>query len=154
MSDNYPETLSIKYFINIPSWGETIYNLISRWLSEETRRKFIIVSKGNTTKALLENIDAAELYPSYRPKESEPSSSSSQSPSQSPPPAAAEPGQVAEEELMIPTDAAVGPAKDTNTVKATAITNDTHGLGGRKIDEPTTAAKGAADDSADKTSAS
>ncbi|KAJ1919987.1 AP-3 complex subunit delta [Mycoemilia scoparia] len=69
LSDNYPETLDTKFFVNVPAWGETIYNFVTKWLSEETKRKFVVVSKSNAANALLERIDRDELYPDYKPKD-------------------------------------------------------------------------------------
>ncbi|KAJ1891685.1 Non-classical phosphatidylinositol transfer protein (PITP) [Kickxella alabastrina] len=56
MSDNYPETLAVKIFANVPGWGETIFNIVCLWLSEETKQKFIVVSKANTPRVLAERI--------------------------------------------------------------------------------------------------
>ncbi|KAJ2312499.1 Non-classical phosphatidylinositol transfer protein (PITP) [Coemansia sp. RSA 2705] len=56
MSDNYPETLSTKIFANVPGWGETIFNIIGRWLSDETKRKFVVVSKASAPAALVQHI--------------------------------------------------------------------------------------------------
>ncbi|KAJ2848920.1 Non-classical phosphatidylinositol transfer protein (PITP) [Coemansia brasiliensis] len=56
MSDNYPETLATKIFANVPGWGETIFNIIGRWLSEETKKKFVVVSKTTAPSALAQRI--------------------------------------------------------------------------------------------------
>ncbi|KAJ1892904.1 Non-classical phosphatidylinositol transfer protein (PITP) [Kickxella alabastrina] len=56
MSDNYPETLAVKIFANVPGWGETIFNIVCLWLSEETKQKFVVVSKANTPRVLAERI--------------------------------------------------------------------------------------------------
>ncbi|KAJ2004042.1 Non-classical phosphatidylinositol transfer protein (PITP) [Coemansia thaxteri] len=66
MSDNYPETLAAKIFANVPGWGETIFNIICRWLSEETKRKFIVVSKASAPRALAERIGEANLPERFR----------------------------------------------------------------------------------------
>ncbi|KAJ2827762.1 Non-classical phosphatidylinositol transfer protein (PITP) [Coemansia erecta] len=56
MSDNYPETLATKIFANVPGWGETIFNIICRWLSEETKQKFVVVSKASAPAAMAQRI--------------------------------------------------------------------------------------------------
>ncbi|KAJ2672762.1 Non-classical phosphatidylinositol transfer protein (PITP) [Coemansia sp. RSA 1085] len=56
MSDNYPETLATKIFANVPGWGETIFNIIGRWLSDETKKKFVVVSKATAPSALAQRI--------------------------------------------------------------------------------------------------
>ncbi|KAJ2539897.1 Non-classical phosphatidylinositol transfer protein (PITP), partial [Coemansia sp. RSA 1933] len=61
MSDNYPETLATKVFANVPSWGETIFNIIGRWLSDETKKKFVVVGAANAYAALAERIDPENI---------------------------------------------------------------------------------------------
>ncbi|KAJ2390745.1 Non-classical phosphatidylinositol transfer protein (PITP), partial [Coemansia sp. RSA 2603] len=65
MSDNYPETLATKIFANVPGWGETIFNIICRWLSEETKSKFVVVSKSSAARVLAERIGAENLPPAF-----------------------------------------------------------------------------------------
>ncbi|KAJ2158538.1 Non-classical phosphatidylinositol transfer protein (PITP), partial [Coemansia sp. RSA 552] len=71
MSDNYPETLAVKVFANVPGWGETIFNVIGRWLSEETKKKFVVVSKASAAAALAQRIDEDQLPDKFRPKKEE-----------------------------------------------------------------------------------
>ncbi|KAI8320305.1 CRAL/TRIO domain-containing protein, partial [Martensiomyces pterosporus] len=66
MSDNYPETLATKIFANVPGWGETVFSIICRWLSEETKRKFVVVSKASAPKALAERIGEQNIPEAYR----------------------------------------------------------------------------------------
>ncbi|KAI9505480.1 CRAL-TRIO domain-containing protein, partial [Coemansia spiralis] len=61
MSDNYPETLATKVFANVPAWGETIFNAINRWLSDDTRKKFVVVGAANAGAVLGERIGAENL---------------------------------------------------------------------------------------------
>ncbi|KAJ2501359.1 Non-classical phosphatidylinositol transfer protein (PITP) [Coemansia sp. RSA 1972] len=56
MSDNYPETLATKIFANVPGWGETVFNIIGRWLSEDTKKKFVVVSKTSARGVLAQRI--------------------------------------------------------------------------------------------------
>ncbi|KAJ2826504.1 Non-classical phosphatidylinositol transfer protein (PITP) [Coemansia sp. 'formosensis'] len=66
MSDNYPETLATKIFANVPGWGETVFNVICRWLSEDTKRKFVVVSKASAPRVLAERIGEANLPEKFR----------------------------------------------------------------------------------------
>ncbi|KAJ2658209.1 Non-classical phosphatidylinositol transfer protein (PITP) [Coemansia sp. RSA 1200] len=61
MSDNYPETLATKIFANVPAWGETIFNIIGRWLSDDTKRKFVVVGAANAYAALADRIDSKDI---------------------------------------------------------------------------------------------
>ncbi|KAJ2857832.1 Non-classical phosphatidylinositol transfer protein (PITP) [Coemansia erecta] len=65
MSDNYPETLATKIFANVPGWGETIFNIVCRWLSDETKSKFVVVSKSSAARVLAERIGAENLPPAF-----------------------------------------------------------------------------------------
>ncbi|KAJ2713523.1 Non-classical phosphatidylinositol transfer protein (PITP), partial [Coemansia spiralis] len=67
MSGHYPETLATKIFVNVPGWGETIFNLICRWLSEETKRKFVVASSASAVAALSQRIDWDNLPDRYHP---------------------------------------------------------------------------------------
>ncbi|KAJ2864817.1 Non-classical phosphatidylinositol transfer protein (PITP) [Coemansia erecta] len=67
MSDNYPETLATKVFANVPAWGETIFNIIGRWLSDETKRKFVVVGAANAYAALANRIDPENIPEKFKP---------------------------------------------------------------------------------------
>ncbi|KAJ1801369.1 Non-classical phosphatidylinositol transfer protein (PITP) [Coemansia sp. RSA 2399] len=67
MSDNYPETLATKVFANVPAWGETIFNIIGRWLSDDTKRKFVVVSATNAYAALADRIDPENIPEKFKP---------------------------------------------------------------------------------------
>ncbi|KAJ1798037.1 Non-classical phosphatidylinositol transfer protein (PITP), partial [Coemansia sp. RSA 2598] len=71
MSDNYPETLATKIFANVPGWGETIFNIVCRWLSDETKSKFVVVSKSSAARVLAERIGAENLPPAFTRSKSE-----------------------------------------------------------------------------------
>ncbi|KAJ2505007.1 Non-classical phosphatidylinositol transfer protein (PITP), partial [Coemansia sp. RSA 2052] len=71
MSDNYPETLATKIFANVPGWGETVFNVICRWLSEDTKRKFVVVSKASAPRVLAERIGEDNLPEKFRPSSAE-----------------------------------------------------------------------------------
>ncbi|KAJ2763345.1 Non-classical phosphatidylinositol transfer protein (PITP), partial [Coemansia nantahalensis] len=114
MSDHYPETLATKFFVNVPGWGETIFNLIGRWLSEETKRKFVVASSSTAAAALAQRIDPDSLPDKFRPAAAaaaEPTKTVEEGPTrtdgdsaQSPP--SPQPAHLAAaEELVPPTDA-------------------------------------------------
>ena len=63
--DNYPEMLSSKLFLSVPRVMEVIFNLMSSFSDPATRRKFRMVSPGNSRAALLEFIRPDQLPPSY-----------------------------------------------------------------------------------------
>ncbi|KAJ2910747.1 Non-classical phosphatidylinositol transfer protein (PITP) [Coemansia aciculifera] len=71
LSDNYPETLATKIFANVPGWGETVFNVICRLLSEETKRKFVVVSKASAPRVLAERIGEDNLPEKFRPSSAE-----------------------------------------------------------------------------------
>jgi len=62
--DYYPETLCRKFFIHVPSFFGTIYNLLSPMIQEATRQKFIICSADYRTK-MFQFIDPYQVPPQY-----------------------------------------------------------------------------------------
>ncbi|KAJ2043422.1 hypothetical protein GGI08_007413, partial [Coemansia sp. S2] len=60
-------SLATKIFANVPGWGETVFNVICRWLSEDTKRKFVVVSKASAPRVLAERIGEANLPEKFRP---------------------------------------------------------------------------------------
>lgn len=63
--DNYPEMLSTKLFLSVPRVMEVIFNLMSSFSDPATRRKFRMVSPGNSRAALLEFVRPDQLPPNY-----------------------------------------------------------------------------------------
>jgi hypothetical protein len=55
----------VKYFINIPWWGETVFRFISLFLSEQTKKKFVITSHTGITAAMLARIPDCNLPKKY-----------------------------------------------------------------------------------------
>lgn len=43
---HYPEMLSAKFFINVPSLLTWVYDVVKRFVNEETRRKFVVLNDG------------------------------------------------------------------------------------------------------------
>ncbi|CAG8478442.1 9168_t:CDS:2 [Paraglomus occultum] len=65
MQDNYPEFLAVKYFINVPWWGDVVFKFISVFLSEQTKKKFIVATSGGTHAALSRLINEENLPTFY-----------------------------------------------------------------------------------------
>ena len=59
--DYYPETLSRKFFVNVPVIMGWMFNAVSLVLSKETLKKFTVLSYGNTLNSELGN-DVPEVY--------------------------------------------------------------------------------------------
>ncbi|KAI8067438.1 CRAL-TRIO domain-containing protein [Thamnidium elegans] len=66
MQDNYPEFLSVKYFVNVPSWGSIIFKLIRPLLSEATTKKFVVCSNNDVYPELTKRIDNQNLPVVYQ----------------------------------------------------------------------------------------
>ncbi|PKU79324.1 patellin-6 [Dendrobium catenatum] len=60
--NNYPEMVAIKVFINVPWYFSMIYSMISPFLTERTKSKFVIVRNGNVAETLYRFI-RPELLP-------------------------------------------------------------------------------------------
>eukprot|EP00026_Physarum_polycephalum_P007950 Phypoly_transcript_08023.p1 GENE.Phypoly_transcript_08023~~Phypoly_transcript_08023.p1 ORF type:complete len:445 (+),score=102.83 Phypoly_transcript_08023:178-1512(+) len=63
--DYYPELLAKKFFVNIPWFFETVYNVISAFVSDRTKAKFVLCSKGSLREKLLVNIPVENLPTEY-----------------------------------------------------------------------------------------
>ncbi|XP_020267796.1 patellin-6-like [Asparagus officinalis] len=50
--DNYPEMVARKVFINVPWYFSVLYSLISPFLTERTKSKFVIAKEGNVAETL------------------------------------------------------------------------------------------------------
>ncbi|RHZ83437.1 hypothetical protein Glove_94g27 [Diversispora epigaea] len=61
LQDNYPEFLAVKLFINIPWWGDYVFKFISIFLSEQTKKKFIVTSSSGVKDQLTNFIDENNL---------------------------------------------------------------------------------------------
>ncbi|KAL0928898.1 hypothetical protein M5K25_000828 [Dendrobium thyrsiflorum] len=60
--DNYPEMVASKVFVNVPWHFSMIYSMISPFLTERTKSKFVIVRNGNVAETLYKFI-RPELLP-------------------------------------------------------------------------------------------
>ncbi|CAG8494247.1 2271_t:CDS:2, partial [Acaulospora morrowiae] len=65
IQDNYPEFLAVKFFVNVPWWGDFIFKFISMFLSEETKNKFIVASQSNVKECMTAAIDEGNLPVAY-----------------------------------------------------------------------------------------
>lgn len=65
MQDNYPETLAVKFFVNVPWFFETVYSMVTAFTSERTKKKFVICSKGTIREKMLQVIDVECLPIEY-----------------------------------------------------------------------------------------
>ncbi|RIA86330.1 CRAL-TRIO domain-containing protein [Glomus cerebriforme] len=63
--DNYPEFLAVKFFVNVPRWGDWLFKFISMFLSEQTKKKFFVASSGGAKDALLTLISEENLPTIY-----------------------------------------------------------------------------------------
>lgn len=71
MQDNYPEFLSVKYFVNVPTWGSIIFKLVRPLLSEATTRKFVVCSNDELHQTLTKSIANEDLPKIYQQKKTE-----------------------------------------------------------------------------------
>ncbi|CAG8443778.1 23678_t:CDS:2 [Dentiscutata erythropus] len=65
MQDNYPEFLAVKFFVNVPWWGDWVFKFISIFLSEQTKAKFVVTSANGVKDSMLEVIDEDNLPVTY-----------------------------------------------------------------------------------------
>ncbi|CAG8446752.1 11144_t:CDS:2 [Diversispora eburnea] len=65
LQDNYPEFLAVKFFINTPWWGDYVFKFISIFLSEQTKKKFIVTSSSGVKDHLSSFIDEDNLPTFY-----------------------------------------------------------------------------------------
>ncbi|CAG8598553.1 7139_t:CDS:2 [Racocetra persica] len=65
MQDNYPEFLAIKFFVNIPWWGDWVFKFISVFLNEQTKAKFVVTSANGVKDNMLVVIDEENLPVEY-----------------------------------------------------------------------------------------
>ncbi|CAG8519643.1 2407_t:CDS:2 [Acaulospora morrowiae] len=56
---------AVKFFINVPWWGDFIFKFISMFLSEETKSKFIVASHSNVKECMTAAIDEGNLPVAY-----------------------------------------------------------------------------------------
>ncbi|XP_030474770.1 patellin-4 [Syzygium oleosum] len=65
LQDNYPELVARNIFIHVPFWYYALNALVSPFLTQRTKSKFVVARPGKVTKTLLKYIPAAELPVQY-----------------------------------------------------------------------------------------
>ncbi|BFI32473.1 phosphatidylinositol transfer protein SFH5 [Marchantia polymorpha subsp. ruderalis] len=65
LQDNYPELVAKKVFINVPWYFSALYSIVSPFLSQRTKSKFVVAPAGKTTEALLKFIPAEYVPVNY-----------------------------------------------------------------------------------------
>ncbi|KAF8092840.1 hypothetical protein N665_0400s0039 [Sinapis alba] len=65
LQDNYPELVSRNVFINVPFWFYAGSTLMSPFLTQRTKSKFVVTRPANVTETLLKYIPAEEIPVEY-----------------------------------------------------------------------------------------
>ncbi|CDY50723.1 BnaA05g35500D [Brassica napus] len=65
LQDNYPELVSRNVFINVPFWFYAVSTLLSPFLTQRTKSKFVVPRPANVTETLLKYIPAEEIPVQY-----------------------------------------------------------------------------------------
>ncbi|XP_010460876.1 PREDICTED: patellin-4-like [Camelina sativa] len=65
LQDNYPEFVSRNIFINVPFWFYAINAVLSPFLTQRTKSKFVVARPAKVTETLLKYIPAEELPVQY-----------------------------------------------------------------------------------------
>ncbi|KAJ4849309.1 Patellin-4 [Turnera subulata] len=65
LQDNYPEFVSKNVFINVPFWYYALSALLSPFLTQRTKSKFVVARPAKTTETLLKYIPAEEIPAQY-----------------------------------------------------------------------------------------
>lgn len=63
--DNYPELLARKFFVNIPWFFESVFNVLTALASQRTKEKFVVCSKSSLREKLLVNVPVENLPTAY-----------------------------------------------------------------------------------------
>ncbi|XP_057965369.1 patellin-6-like [Malania oleifera] len=65
LQDNYPELIYKNIIINVPFWYYTFHALLSRFISQRTKSKFILARPSKVTKTLLKFIEPENIPVQY-----------------------------------------------------------------------------------------
>ncbi|KAL1205043.1 Patellin-4 [Cardamine amara subsp. amara] len=65
LQDNYPEFVSRNVFINVPFWFYAINAVLSPFLTQRTKSKFVVARPAKVTETLLKYIPAEEISVQY-----------------------------------------------------------------------------------------
>ncbi|KAK4743948.1 hypothetical protein SAY87_010260 [Trapa incisa] len=65
LQDNYPELVARNIFINVPFWYYAIHSLLSPFLTQRTKSKFVFARPARVTETLLRYISAEQIPIQY-----------------------------------------------------------------------------------------
>ena len=65
LQDNYPEFVARNIFVNVPFWYYALNALLSPFLTQRTKSKFVVARPAKVTETLLKYIPAEELPVQY-----------------------------------------------------------------------------------------
>lgn len=65
LQDNYPELVAKNVFINVPFWYYAFYSLISPFLTQRSKSKFVVARPAKVTETLLKYIPLEEIPTQY-----------------------------------------------------------------------------------------
>ncbi|KAJ6805307.1 patellin-4 [Iris pallida] len=65
LQDNYPEFVTRNIFINVPFWYYAFYALLSPFMTQRTKNKFVVTRSSNVTETLLKHIPAEAIPIQY-----------------------------------------------------------------------------------------
>lgn len=65
LQDNYPEFVTRNIFINVPFWYYAFYALLSPFMTQRTKNKFVVSRSSNVTETLLKHIPAEAIPIQY-----------------------------------------------------------------------------------------
>ncbi|CAO2814726.1 unnamed protein product [Amaranthus hypochondriacus] len=65
LQDNYPELVAKNVFINVPFWYYAFYSLISPFLTQRSKSKFVVARPAKVTETLLKYIHLEEIPTQY-----------------------------------------------------------------------------------------
>ncbi|CAN8303852.1 unnamed protein product [Cochlearia groenlandica] len=65
LQDNYPEFVSRHIFINVPFWFYAVTSVLSPFLTQRTKSKFVVTRPAKATETLLKYIPAEEIPVQY-----------------------------------------------------------------------------------------
>lgn len=65
LQDNYPEMVARNVFINVPFWYYAFYSIISPFLTQRSKSKFVVARPAKVTETLLKYIPMEEIPTQY-----------------------------------------------------------------------------------------
>ncbi|GMH31043.1 hypothetical protein Nepgr_032886 [Nepenthes gracilis] len=65
LQDNYPELVAKNVFVNVPFWYYAFYSLVSPFLTQRSKSKFVVARPAKVTETLLKYISLGEIPTQY-----------------------------------------------------------------------------------------